>query len=113
MRGDHWSSLISESALNSALNLLTSYLLDDVLDEGALDRPLAAVSALCVLDAALFSPAVLLDENKEALRPSAVRALVAVFQLDWMYAPPESFIDEGKCGHSPTNHSDASTWCFI
>lgn len=90
IRGDHSSALLSESALDSALDILSSYLPADCnVDEEARNIDLE-FSALFALDAVLFSRPILLDDNQLVLRPAAVRALVAVFEIAWVFGSPES-----------------------
>lgn len=101
IKGDQSTALLSESALISALDILSSYLPSDCSTEE--DRDIETeFSVLFALDAVLFSQTVLLDKDQKSLRPAAVRALVALFQIAWVFGGPEPAPSSDAGNHCPT-----------
>lgn len=97
MSGNGASALLSDSALSSALDVLASHI--PQVGEDQRDTELEAdVAALSALDAVLFSRPVLLDVDHNVLRPAAIMALVAFFQLAWVFGEPDagSNTDDGE-----------------
>jgi hypothetical protein len=89
LRGNHLASLLAESAAEEVLAALASHIPEPQAADEAKEHNSADLPALHALDAAIFSQAVLLRDDRTTLRPAAIEALVAMFELAWQSEGPE------------------------
>lgn len=89
LRGNYEASLLGKAAVHDVLRALLSHMTAPQAEDQAGEEAIADMPALHALDAAIFSQAVLLDDSHSGLRPVAVEALVAIFQIAWQSEGPE------------------------